>query len=278
MIELKAELFKKRKEFEQSKNIVNRKLTINKSRSVKSITSDVTSEFVQLANKNNTKSLSEKDAKRSRDVLEAKARLYNQLEKGRMLESDLSPGQRENLLVDFAWKGWNPETEDFDFINSNSSSSDDEDEEVHEKQKLGIDQVLEMAEAAGNDSLDRWIEYEDEFGRTRVSKLSQLRIIQSEKEEIAKLIQNRSGTNDKPPESLGSHYNGNAEIRNKGVGFYTFARDEIERKRQMQELRKLREETVEKRMRTLLMKEQRRIRIASRLSRLKERKSKAEEV
>lgn len=277
MIELKAELFKKRKEYEQSKKMGNRKLTINKSRSVKSITSEITPEFVQLTNNKNKKSLSEEDAQRSRDALEAKARLYNQLEKGRMLESDLSTGQRENLLVDFAWKGWNPETEDFDFSNSNSSSSDDEDKEVHEKQKLGIDQVLEMAEAAGNESLDRWIEYEDEFGRTRVSKLSQLRKIQSEKQEIAKLIQNRNDTNDKL-ESLGSHYNGNAEIRNKGVGFYTFARDEIERKRQMQELRKLREETVEKRMRTLLMKEQRRIRIESRLIRLKERKSKVEEV
>jgi len=255
MIELKAELMKKRREYEESK----------KNPSLKPVKKPTT---VPTRSRSNIAQITEEDLKKSREALESKSRLYEKLEKGIVMENELNASQRENLMVDFAWKGWNPETEDFEFNFSDSDmeeGSRDVDKNpntnnINESNSIiGVDQVFQML----NSETDRWIEYEDEFGRIRVSKLSQLRKIQKEREEVNRL------------RSITLHYDGDAEIRNKGVGFYQFAGDEEERHNQMRELKKLREETVEKRMRTLLMKEERRLRIESRLSKLKERKSSA---
>ena len=260
MIELKAELMKKKKEYEESKKNPVFKASKRPLKETPLGADD---------NKAKIPQITAEDLKKSREALEAKSRLYKKLEKGKVMESELNASQRENLMVDFAWKGWNPETEDFEF------SEDEEEKEECEgryasnsgvghgengSKRLGIDQVLEMLNDSEDD--DRWIEYEDEFGRFRVSKLSQIRQIQKDREEVNRL------------RSITVHYDGDAEIRNKGVAFYQFARDEEERRRQMAELNKSREETVERRMRTLIMKEQRRLRIESRLAKLKERRGK----
>ena len=248
MIELKAELLKKKKEYEEAK-----KMRSNLKESKKQ-SKDEPIKIEQKDHVTARKNLTEEEFKRSREALEAKSRLYHKLERGKLMETDLNKGQRENLMVDFAWKGWNPEKEDFDFDFS-SSDEEDEDHNEAEKGKLKFDQVLDLINR-NEDSDDRWIEYEDEFGRTRVSKLGQIRQIQKERDEINNRLRLRSES---------THYDGDAEIRNKGVGFYQFARDEEGRRRQMDELKRLREETVEKRMRTLLRKEQRRLRIEQRL-------------
>ena len=259
MIELKAELLKKKQEYEEAKNkstcLMKKSTALMKSKSEPIKIEDLDHVIER-------KKLTEEELKRSRDALEAKSRLYQKLERGKLAESDLNKSQRENLMVDFAWKGWNPEKEDFDFdISSEEDDHDGYNRSDSEKGKLGIDQVLEMINSNEIDAdSDRWLEYEDEFGRTRVAKLGQLRQIQKDREEVNKL---RSKT---------SHYDGDAEIRNKGVGFYQFSTDEEERKNEMAELRKLRAETIERRVRTLLMREQRRLRIESRLSKLKERR------
>lgn len=246
MIELKAELMKKKKEYEEAKKNPRKQPTreadVQKSESpVKISTTQVT----------------EEELKKSREALEAKSRLYKKLERGKLMESDLNSSQRENLMVDFAWKGWNPEAEDFEFSESDEDSEIENDKIISDEKIIKIDQVLQMVKEPFDE--DRWIEYEDEFGRTRVTKLSQFRQLQREHEEVNNFFR------------LNSHYDGDAEIRNKGVAFYQFARDEEERQRQMSELKKLREETVEKRMRILLIKEQRRLRIESRLAKLKDR-------
>lgn len=255
MIELKAELMKKKREYEESKKNP-RPVSIAK----KSITS--------VPSKISVQQITEEELKKSRDALEAKSRLYEKLEKGKLMESDLNASQRENLLVDFAWKGWNPVTEDFEFYIDSDSDSDESEgintDNTVARGRIGFDQVFELINNS-SDSSDRWIEYEDEFGRIRVTKLSHLRQVQKERQELNQFQQLRSSS---------SHYDGDAEVRNKGVGFYRFAADEAERQRQMRELKKLREETVEKRMRSLLVKEERRLRIENRLTKLKERKSK----
>lgn len=246
MIELKAELMKKQREYEESKKNSSTKPSVKKP----SKTRDS-----EVMNKSNDPQITEEELKKSRDALEAKSRLYEKLEKGQVIESELNASQRENLMVDFAWKGWNPDTEDFEF-----NFSDDEEVNYNSK-RLGVDKVFEMLKES-RDGEDRWIEYEDEFGRIRVSKLSQLRQIQNEREEVNRQLG-----------PIATHYDGDAEIRNKGVAFFQFARNEEERQKQMTELKKLREETVERRMRTLIAKEQRRLRIESRLTKLKERKA-----
>lgn len=249
MIELKAELMKKRKEYEESKNR-SKGTTSKVLKNTKTMTT-------QSAVNRNTKDISlasvdEEELKRSREALEAKARLYKKLERGRMLESDLNTNQRENLMVDFAFKGWNTGTEEFDFPVDDTSDDDN----PSDRTMLGIDGVMKMIEEE-LESDDKWVEYEDEFGRLRVCKLGHLRQLQKDRQQV----QSYQGDS--------KHYDGDAEIRNKGVAFYQFERDEEERTRQMSQLKKLREETVERRMRTLLVKEQRRLLLESRLSKLR---------
>lgn len=257
MIELKAELMKKKQEYEESKrskqNIYtsqNKDLKSNVTRTTQPSSSSSSSSYSSCRS-----SLEEDQLKNSRKALEAKTRLYNRLERGKLMESDLSAGQRDNLMVDFAWKGWNPETEDFEFDSDTYSDSDIDNDNA--KGPLKMDQVVGLLE---NGQEDKWIEYEDEFGRTRVSKLSQLRQLQADRQEIHQTLYQTS------------HYDGDAEIRNKGVAFYQFARNEDERQRQMRELKKLREETLERRVRNLILREERRIKIESRLNRFKTRK------
>ena len=48
---------------------------------------------------------------------------------------------------------------------------------------------------------------------------------------------------DLSPEPEFTHYDADAEVRNRGTGFYAFSRDEEERKKQMEALKKAREET-----------------------------------
>lgn len=244
MIELKAELMKKKQEFEESKQ----KKQKTKTEQLKTVNKSIV--------ERPSSQLEEDQLKKSREALEIKSRLYHRLERGKLMESELSAGQRENLMVDFAWKGWNPETGDFEFESSDCENEEDFDIEAS-REPLKMDQVMELLETCTSE--DKWIEYEDEFGRTRVSKLSQLRQDQADRQELCQTLNLSSS----------SHYDGDAEIRNKGVAFYQFARDEEERQRQMQELRKLREETVERRVRTLILKEQRKLKIESRLNRLR---------
>ncbi|PYI33054.1 hypothetical protein BP00DRAFT_367893 [Aspergillus indologenus CBS 114.80] len=54
-------------------------------------------------------------------------------------------------------------------------------------------------------------------------------------------LANRRDRSVTPPEE--THYDAEAEVRNRGTGFYAFARDEETRRRQMEELRVAREET-----------------------------------
>lgn len=249
MIELKAELMKKKREYEEAKK--NKINLINKSK----LGSQEKAKISEISQ------IEEDQLKKSREALVAKSRLYSQLESGKLMETDLNVSQRENLMVDFAWKGWNPETEDFDF--DERKDDEDEDEKFYSNKTLKIDQITEMLNNRNVDDNDKWVEYEDEFGRTRVCKLSQLRRIQSERQEVQR--------------SLVDRYDGDHEIRNKGVGFYQFSRDEEGRQRQMKELKKLREETMERRTRNLILKEERRIRIENRLTRLKCRISKQQQ-
>ena len=267
MIELKAELLKKKKEFEESKKEAKekgglRKIPINTKSSTSTSKTSNKDELIETK-------VSEDVLKKSKESLEAKARLYNRLEKGKLMESDLNAAQRENLMVDFTCKGWNPETEEFDF--KSDSSEDSENEKSNEKQIMGIDEVLSSVSNSKHQDPNQWIEYEDEFGRVRVAKLGEILQIQAERQEVSRFREQQSTTHRQ--DTL--HYDGDAEIRNKGVGFYQFAVNEAERQVQMNELKKLRSETLEKRMRSLLLKEQRRLRIENRLQKLKERKAAA---
>ncbi|KAJ7337822.1 hypothetical protein OS493_007980 [Desmophyllum pertusum] len=64
------------------------------------------------------------------------------------------------------------------------------------------------------------------------------------------------------------------EIRNLGVGYYQFSTSEEERQEQMKTLDKLREQTMEQRVRTQKLKDKRKAALDARLAKVRERKLK----
>ena len=61
--------------------------------------------------------------------------------------------------------------------------------------------------------------------------------------EMARLAAQR----DRSPEIEYTHYDADAEVRNRGTGFYAFSQDEEERKKQMEQLEESRKETMQRR-------------------------------
>lgn len=104
---------------------------------------------------------------------------------------------------------------------------------------------------------DPWVEFEDEFGRTRVVRKSQLPEVLPDGEEDGDTDVSSDGSRTPPHRIPRSptlatradiiHYDANKEARTTGVGFYQFATDEEQRAEQMERLNKLREETEEAR-------------------------------
>ncbi|CAL7939079.1 unnamed protein product [Xylocopa violacea] len=182
--------------------------------------------------------------KKSKLMLEAKARLYEQLIK--------SKTTNENFLVDFTNKSDESENE--------SMLKDDE-----------IDASLENE--------DDWVEYEDCFGRTRKCLREDLALMQKKDQLIKQQIINKKGIDPKTKDNVDQYYieeekepeieimrrkweeqtkkladKANIhyqdvlfdEARAHGVGYYAFSQDEEERIKQQENLFNLRKETERK--------------------------------
>ncbi|EPQ54045.1 hypothetical protein GLOTRDRAFT_62527, partial [Gloeophyllum trabeum ATCC 11539] len=182
---------------------------------------------------------------KARAVLERKAKIYEQLRKGK--SGGLSDKQYEALLVDF----------DQDAPNAYESDSDD------------VDESLSVPKAPQAEEDDPIVEYEDEFGRIRTARKSEVprHLAPPEPGAIEEILGDDSDVIYNPvnhfptyepsaeritqiQESLADdanplniHYDASAEVRAKGAAFYQFSADEETRARQMDELRRAREET-----------------------------------
>ncbi|KAF1978365.1 hypothetical protein BU23DRAFT_449847 [Bimuria novae-zelandiae CBS 107.79] len=207
------------------------------------------SQFTQKHRKRTSDEVAEDEAhwKRAKRRMEEKARLYNALKRGDVEDLD------EKYGVDFDRK-WADKQEEGD-ANSDSSSSESE---------------------ASDEEL---IEYEDEFGRTRKGTRAEIAreerrkrtlaadepdrftarpsmpgniifgdTVQSEAfnpdETIAQQMAELAAKRDKeltpPPDE---HFDGRKEARQRGTGFMHFSKDEEERKQQMADLEKERQQT-----------------------------------
>ncbi|KAJ7170622.1 hypothetical protein C8R43DRAFT_1085189 [Mycena crocata] len=186
----------------------------------------------------------------ARAALERKAKIYDKLKKGQT--GGLNDKQYEALLVDFDSK---PISENFE------SDSDD------------LDESTEVARPVPDDD-DPIVEYEDEFGRMRTARRSEVPrdlapkseeqpydededlvihnpvghfpVYQPSTDRVAKIEKEHAEANN----PLGVHYDASAEVRAKGAGFYQFSKDEETRKAQMDELKSARDETEKSRKET----------------------------
>ena len=223
---------------------------------------------------------------RSRRRMEEKARLYAAMKRGDYVApgSHVSKNMEENALVDFDRK-W-AENEARGEGNELETSSDDGD--------------------AGSD--EELVEYTDEFGRQRrgtavqaarevrrkealaadepdrfsarpaqPSKLIYGDTIQTAAfdpdEPIAAKIEELARKRDRsttPPEEV--HYDASAEVRSKGVGFYSFSKDRQGRKQEMDELERERLETEKTRKETAEKQEKRKAILEERRRKIKEKR------
>ncbi|KAH7106444.1 hypothetical protein BKA62DRAFT_612245 [Auriculariales sp. MPI-PUGE-AT-0066] len=180
----------------------------------------------------------------ARETLERKAELYDKLRKGK--SGGLEEKEYSNLLVDFDAKA-----EEHGY----SSSSDNEDQSWT---------------GPRHDDIDPMVETQDEFGRTRMVRRSELSreaayqdrnpdlpadddpyllhgdhkffpTFQQSEETIAAV--NASLVEEAP----NKHYNAAQEVRAKGAAFYQFSGDLEQRERQMEELRQARDDTTKTR-------------------------------
>lgn len=185
--------------------------------------------------------------KKSKLMLEAKARLYNKLKR--------SKHNDENFLVDF------------------TNKSDESEDEASQK-----DEEDENDESFANDD-DDWVEYEDCFGRTRKCLREDLLLMREKDNLIKQQIVTKKGVDprangsveqtsaevEKEPEieimrrkweeqtqkladKANIHYQDVLfdEARAHGVGYFAFSQDEEQRAKQQENLSTLRKETERK--------------------------------
>nr|GAT60803.1 predicted protein [Mycena chlorophos] len=183
----------------------------------------------------------------ARAALERKAKIYDKLKKGQT--GGLSDKQYDALLVHF----------DSKTMDRYESDSDDVDESL-------------VVPKAPDDEDDPMVEYEDEFGRLRTARRSEVPrnlapaakeddhdsdedlvirnpvghfpVYRPSAERVAQIEKEHAEENN----PLGVHYDASGENRAKGAGFYQFSGDEETRKAQMEELKAAREETQKSRV------------------------------
>jgi Domain of unknown function (DUF4078) len=224
---------------------------------------------------------------RSKRKMEEKTRLYNAMKRGDYIRRDDSHDDRG--LVDFDRKWADQEARGVRDDEAETSGSDeDTDEEM--------------------------VEFEDEFGRTRMGTKAQaareerrkrIQGIAAEEEErlsarpavptniiygdtvqhqafnpdqviadrMADLAKKRDRSATPPPDT---HYDGNAEVRTKGTGFYSFSADAQGRKEEMDALERERKETERVRNEREQKKEARRKELEARRKAIAQQRSKAE--
>ncbi|EKM58214.1 uncharacterized protein PHACADRAFT_116951 [Phanerochaete carnosa HHB-10118-sp] len=185
----------------------------------------------------------------ARAALERKAQIYEKLAKGK--SGGLNEKQYETLLVDFDSKPIDPY----------ESDSDD------------VDESLTVPRSSEHDD-DPIVEYEDEFGRARTGRRSEIPrhlLPSDQKEDVDDIdpyviynpvnhfptyqpseekIQEIQASLLEEDNPLNIHYDASQENRAKGAGFYQFSGDEETRRKQMEELQKVREETEKVRQET----------------------------
>ncbi|RKF59466.1 Uncharacterized protein OnM2_059038 [Erysiphe neolycopersici] len=213
---------------------------------------------------------------RSKQKLEAKAKIYAQMKRGEIPENN-------DILVDF-------------------------DQKWAEHQDAGSDSDLDAMSDDGQESL---IEYEDEFGRARQGTRTEIEKMERQKkvallstEELGRMsarpaapskinygdtVQSKAFSLDEPiaakMEELAAkrdrsltppemrHYEADKEVRSKGVGFYQFSKDEAVREEEMKALEKERLETQKRRKEREDKKKQRLIEIEERRKAIQEKRA-----
>lgn len=183
--------------------------------------------------------------KRTKRRMQEKARLYDALKRGDIEDIDDKYG------VDFDRK-WAEQQDRVDTASSSDSEASEVEELVEYTDEFGRTRKGTRAEAAREERRKRSLAA-DEPDRFTARPSMPTNIIFGDAvqanafnpdETIAKRMADLAAKRDKeltPPPEL--HFDGNAEARQRGMGFFHFSKDEKERQEQMGRIQKEREET-----------------------------------
>ncbi|KAM9102130.1 coiled-coil domain-containing protein 174 isoform 1-T1 [Sarcophilus harrisii] len=289
LVDLKAELFRKQEEFKQEKLLKDAGVT-GKPKS--------TNKKPSIWNKQNAgvSSRAEKDAEqkieeqktldKSREKLEEKAKLYEQMTKGDFLDEETE----DMYLVDFTQKIIDKRRE-MQALNLNKESK-----EAAGKEEDGDEALSDADIPPPQDPSEEWVDYVDSLGRSRRCMKKDLpgliemdknlngKLYVSDKtllsEDMRRELQ-RQQWEEEEKEALSRpvgpvHYEDirENEARQLGVGYFAFARDKTLRNKQMETLEMLREQTTDQRTRRENIKEKRKALLEARLAKLKQKKMK----
>ncbi|KAI8096344.1 uncharacterized protein BX664DRAFT_323715 [Halteromyces radiatus] len=186
---------------------------------------------------------------KSRIALERKAKIYDTLQRQHQQLNNLDDVENSDLLIDFDQKYFQQR----DYDTSRKKKVIDKEEERH--------------------SSDPWVEYEDEFGRTRVVRQSQLPRPRSRSPSPDPTTSRSFDIIEPADRSHIRHYVASQENRTRGVGHYSFAVDDEERQIQIANLNKLRQETEAARRKSRTASERRRAIIAKRAEHIHHRRA-----
>ncbi|KAF3387231.1 hypothetical protein F1880_001032 [Penicillium rolfsii] len=230
---------------------------------------------------------------RSKQRMAKKVRMYEDMKKGLHLIGEDSD---DDLKDDYVSRLRRREKEGL--VDFDTKWADEE-----RKKVAGSVDEDEEEEVDDNASI---VSYEDEFGRTRHgtrSEAARAAIIKEEDENRGRATEERwrpsrpqnliygeaiqseafnpeatvaaqmarlAAQRDLSPEPEYQHYDADAEVRNRGTGFYAFSRDEEERKKQMEALEKARDETQQQREKVAARKAQRQAALEDRRRQIQE--------
>ncbi|XP_026534176.1 coiled-coil domain-containing protein 174 [Notechis scutatus] len=286
LVDLKAELFRKQEEFKKEKLLKDagvhvKPKTVNKKPTIWTKQNKGVSD---RAEKDAEQKIEEKQTlDKSRQKLEEKARLYEKMTKG-----DFPDEETEELyLVDFTQKIIDKRREVQELCTSETARKAMGEEN-------GEEERLSEAEVPPPQTPDEeWVEYVDYLGRSRGCKKKDLPLLlemdklnerpETEKktllsEDMRRELQRQEWEREeeealkKPMGPI--HYEDirENEARQLGVGYFSFSRDQTLRKKQMDTLEMLREQTIGQRTKREHLKEKRKAILEARLSKIRAKK------
>ncbi|KAI8905673.1 hypothetical protein DFJ77DRAFT_206229 [Powellomyces hirtus] len=203
-----------------------------------------------------------------------------------------------NSTLEASWVALQRKSKIYDKMAREGAGGDENDEETLVDflyKNASDDQALQQqVELVEEDDEDAWVEAVDEFGRTRIVRRSQvdnlgLRFVKGAsgdaaaddndqgdtptllsgdmRQEMERQEWEREAEQELATGAPG-HFDSRREIRTLGTGFYQFAQDDAERARQMQELKSIRDDTLENRDKSVQAKQGREKRLDSRRQKL----------
>ncbi|XP_064461635.1 coiled-coil domain-containing protein 174-like [Ornithodoros turicata] len=296
LIDLKAELLRKQEALKQQRLKGPKEKGVNlEHKSSKSIWDRPKAPAKERAKKDDIQDISQEneDLQRSRAALEHKAKLYEQLTSGRVMPDD---EQNELYMVNFQQKA-------VDFIKDKKvqmECSVSEEEAKAEKESNMPSANYEELDKKLSGTEEDWIDYTDSLGRSRRCLRKDLpELIASDEHLTGKAGTVEGDVPERTAQFLafeatrehlreeweakeaenafkGDIHYGDVrfqEAREHGVGFYDLSGDAAERKKQLELLNKLRDQTVKQKEASARMKEKRKAVLESRLARIRQKKN-----